>query len=268
MIKLIASDLDDTLLDRNAQLTTKNKEAICQAIEAGILFTIATGRMFQATAPFAKSLGLGAEVPLICYNGAMIRRLSGEILYEQPLSAEISQVIVEHGQRRGWTINAYFDDELYVSTLNKEAQDYADRVRVGVTPVGSLLEFIEDGNKRLSKLMIIGEPSETMERIEELRPLVGENVHLVRSRPRYIEITNAQAHKGNALLWLAQSLGIGAHEVMAIGDSQNDLTMIEMAGVGVAVANAAREIQALAQHVVATNQDNGVAQAIAEFALG
>ncbi|NLL47290.1 MAG: HAD family phosphatase [Firmicutes bacterium] len=267
MIKLIASDVDDTLLCRNAQVSAKNQDAIRQAVEAGITFTLATGRMFQATVPFAKSLGLAPEQPLICYNGALIRRVSGEVIYEQPLPADVSSLVVEYGQSRGWTINAYFDDELYVSTLNQEVIDYAEHVRVKVTPVGDLLKFIEDGPKKLSKLMIISEPQDTLERIEELRPLVGDRCQLLRSRPKFIEITNREAHKGNALLWLAKSLGLDASQVLAIGDSQNDLTMIQMAGVGVAVANAGQEVQAAADHVVARHEEDGVAQAIFDFAL-
>lgn len=267
MIKLIASDLDDTLLDKNAQVSEANKQAITAAREQGLIFTISTGRMFQATAPFAHELGLDMEQPLICYNGALIRRLSGETLYEQSLSTELSSIIAEYGQRRGWTINAYFDDELYVATLNQAVQDYANRVRVKVTAVGDLVRFIRDGDKTLSKLMIISEPEQTLGRIEQLRPLVGEEVLLLRSRPRFIEITNAQAHKGKALLWLAESLGIRADEVMAIGDSHNDLTMLEMAGMGVAVANAPQEVREVADHVVATHDEHGVAQAIIELAL-
>lgn len=267
MIKLVASDLDDTLLNKDSRLSAENKQAIAEALRKGLIFTISTGRMFQSTLPFARELGLPEDQPIICYNGALIRRLSGETLYEQPLSPDVSSLVVDHGQSRGWTINAYFDDELYVAKLNQEVRDYATRVRCDVTEVGDLVQFIQDGGKRLSKLMVISEPSQTPERMEELRPLVGDDVQLVRSRPRFIEITNRQAHKGAALCWLAQALGVKPDEVMAVGDSQNDLTMLEAAGVGVAVANASLEIQAVADHVVATHYDHGVAQAIHEFAL-
>jgi len=267
MIKLIAADLDDTLLDRDAKLSHENKRAVAEAAERGIVFTISTGRMFQATAPFGMELGLDLEQPVICYNGAMIRRLSGETLYEQSLPSEAAGTIVEYGQARGWTINAYFDDELYVRTLNQDVKDYAQRIGVDATAVGDLAAFIQDGNKKLSKLMVISEPEQTLARIEELRPLVGEDVLLLRSRPRFIEITNANAHKGGALMWLAQSLGFKAYEVMAIGDSNNDLSMIKMAGIGVAVANASQEIQAAADHVTAANYEHGVALAIREIAL-
>lgn len=267
MIKLIASDLDDTLLDKDAQLSAENKGAIAAALKRGVIFTIATGRMFQSAAPFGRELGLDVEQPIICYNGALIRRLSGETLYEQPLSTEVSSLIVDYGQRRGWTINAYFDDELYVSALNQDVEDYGTRVRVGVTAVGDLVKFIQDGNKQLSKLMVISKPDQTLGRIAELGPLVGENVQLVRSRPKFIEITNANAHKGKALLWLANYLGMDVGEVMAIGDSNNDLTMIKAAGIGVAVANAPQEVRDVADRIVATHYEHGVAQAITRFTL-
>ncbi len=267
MIKLIASDLDDTLLGKNAQLSAENRQAITAAREQDMIFTICTGRMFQATVPYALQLGLGMEQPIVCYNGALVRRLSGETLYEQSLSTELSATIVEYGQGRGWTINGYFDDELYVATVNQAVQDYADRNRVKIHAVGDLVKFIQDGNKTLSKLMVISEPDQTMERIEQLHPLVGENVLLARSRPKFIEITNPQAHKGKALLWLAESLGIRSDEVMAIGDSNNDISMLKVAGVSVAVANAPQEVQEVVDHIVAANYEHGVAEAIAKFAL-
>ena len=267
MIKLIASDLDDTLLDQNSQVSRENKEAIAEAVERGLTFAISTGRMFQSALPFARDLGLEPEQPIICYNGALICRLSGDILYEQPLSPEFSRMIADYGQNRGWTVNAYFEDELYVSVLNQQAKDYAARSRVGVTAVGDLAAFIEDGNKRLPKLMIVGEPEQTPARIEELHSLVGTDLQIVCSRPNFIEITNIDAHKGKALLWLTQFLGLETSEVMAIGDSNNDLTMIQVAGIGVAVANAASVIREKADYVTSSNWEHGVARAIAKFAL-
>ncbi len=267
MIRLIASDLDDTLLDQNIQLSFENKSMIQKALAKGLTFTIATGRMFQSAAPFARELGLDPQQPLICYNGALIRRLSGEVLYEQPLAPELSSMIVDFGQSRDWTINAYFDDELFVDELNQDVKDYVQRINTGVSVVDDLVKFIQDGNKKLSKLLIIGGPEETQRRITELDELVGERAQIVRSRPRFIEITNPHAHKGEALLWLAKTMGIKLAEVMAIGDSNNDLTMLQMAGLGVAVGNASQSVQEAADVVTSTNSEHGVAKAIEDFAL-
>lgn len=267
MIKLIASDLDDTLLDRSSQISVENKNVIREVLDRGFTFTIATGRMFQATAPFAKELGLNPEQALICYNGALIKRLSGEVLYHQPLSVDLAATIAQYGQERGWTVNLYYEDQLYVAGWNQQVEDYADLAQVDVKVVEDLATFIQDGNKALSKILIISDPQETPGRIEEMQALVGTRTQIVRSRDKFIEITNATAHKGAALLWLAQSMGLTAQEVMAIGDSNNDVTMLQMAGIGVAVANAASRVKEVADYETAANYDHGVAQALKKYVL-
>lgn len=265
MIKLIASDLDDTLLDNNSQLSEENKQAVKKAMEQGLIFTLATGRMFQSAAPFARELGLPADQPLICYNGALIKRLSGETLYEKPLGTELAATIADYCQRNGWTVNAYFEDELYVSVMNKFVEEYNAIAQVEVRVVDDLVSFIKDGDKTLSKMLVVSPPAETPRRIEELRSVVGPQVQLVSSRDKYIEITRPDAHKGAALLWLAEYLGLQASEVMAIGDGNNDLTMVEMAGIGVAVANASEKVKKKASFITGTNSEHGVAKALTEI---
>lgn len=267
MIKLIASDLDDTLLDQNSRLSEENKQAIGEARAKGLIFTLATGRMFQSAAPFARQLNLSPDKPIICYNGALIKRLSGETLYECPLGSELSTLIADYGQKQGWTVNVYYDDELYVSAMNEYVEDYLTIAQVEVKVVGDLVDFIQDGKKSLSKILIVGPEQETPGRINELRSLVGSQVQLVSSKDKFIEVTSPEAHKGNALLWLAKSLGIEASEVMAIGDGNNDLTMVEMAGIGVAMANAAPKVKEKASYLTGANYEHGVAQALMELVL-
>src|SRR5690554_4520852 len=97
MIKLIAADLDDTLLDENAKLSEENKRVIAQAMDQGVIFTLSTGRMFQSAAPFVRELGATDDLPIICYNGALIKRLSGETLHEETLAPELSSMIADYG---------------------------------------------------------------------------------------------------------------------------------------------------------------------------
>lgn len=267
MIKLIASDLDETLLDESSRLSEENKRVIGEALAQGLTFTLATGRMYQSAAPFAREIGLGSEQPIICYNGALIKRLSGETLYEKSLSPELASMIAGYGQKQGWTVNAYFDDELYVAAMNQEVEDYIALAQVGVAVVDDLVDFVQEGKKHLAKILIIGQPDEMPGRIEELKSLVGSEVQIVRSRNKFIEITNMEAHKGASLLWLAKSMGLTASEVMAIGDSNNDLTMLKMAGIGVAVANASQVVKDAASHQTGANFEHGVAEAITKYAL-
>lgn len=267
MIRLIACDLDDTLLDDDLTISTQNKKAVGKALAQGIVFTIATGRMFVATVPYALQLGLPPDQPLICYNGALIKKLSGETIYERPLPVGLAAAVAEYGQNRMWTVNAYYNDQLWVARSDERIEEYAKFTGVGVQEVGDLAAFIKSGQRRLSKILVISDPQETPPRIRELRRLFGSKAQIVQSKKKFVEITSPTAHKGQALLWLAQYLGLERQEVMAIGDSSNDITMLQMAGLGVAVANAAEEAKKAAQYVTAASSEHGVARAIQEHVL-
>ena len=267
MIKLIASDLDDTLLDRNANISLENKEAIQRAIKRGLIFTIATGRMFQATLPYAMELNLSSEQPLICYNGALIKRVSGEVLYERPLEPQLATAIINYGQERDWTINVYYDDRLFVSEINDKVNEYASYVGVDIEAVGDLAKFILEGNKGLHKILVNNEAEQTKLRIEELRELFGSQAQITNSRAKFIEITSLDAHKGQALHWLADFMGLNIKEVLAVGDSNNDLTMLQMAGVGVAVANASDYVKGQVDFITSCNHEHAIAKIFEDYVL-
>ena len=110
MVKLIVSDLDDTLLTDKLTISQADMDAIAQAQAQGMIFTIATGRMFVATLPFAKQLGLPPERPIICYNGAVVQSVSGQVVYENPIRHELALDIVEYCTSQGWTTNVYYHD--------------------------------------------------------------------------------------------------------------------------------------------------------------
>ncbi len=267
MIRLIACDLDDTLLDLDGTISPENKRVIKKALDKGVVFTIATGRMFISAARYGRDLGLPPTQPLICYNGALIKRISGETLYEEPLAADVAASLAGYGQPRNWSINAYYNDELCVSRLDANIAEYADFVGVRVREVGDLAAFIRAGNLSLSKLLIIGDPRDIPAWAAEVKELLQGRAQITQSRAKFIEITSPAAHKGKALLWLAQYLGFVAEEIMAIGDSLNDLTMVEMAGLGVAVANARKAVREAADYITAAHTENGVAQAVQKFVL-
>lgn len=267
MIKLIASDLDDTLLELDGTISAENKRMIKKALDEGVIFTIATGRMFTSAARYGLELGLSPKQPIICYNGALIKRLSGETLYEQPLAVDVATSFVSYGQERKWSINAYYNDELYVSRLDEKIEEYANFTGVGVREVGDLAAFIRDGDLSLSKLLVIGDPQKIPAWGEEVKRLFQAKAQITQSRAKFIEVTSPTAHKGKALLWLAQFFGFKQEEIMAIGDSHNDLTMVQMAGLGVAVANARQTVKKAAHHITAAHTENGVARAIEKFVL-
>ena len=267
MVQLIASDLDDTLLRDDLTISLENKQAVQAVMAQNVVFTIATGRMFAAAAPYGSELGLPKDQPIICYNGALIKRLSGETIYEAPLSVELGTRIVQFGQERGWTVNAYYNDQLYVAEMNNEVESYLKLAQVPAHEVGDLVSFVRDGERKLSKVLMIGTPEQTPGRIEEIRQEFGSAAQIVRSKAIYIEITRPDANKGRALRWLAESMGLTMEEVMAIGDSNNDVSMLKMAGIGVAVANGVDSAKQAAKYLTTSNNEHGVAEAIQDFVL-
>ena len=162
----------------------------------------------------------------------MVQRLSGETLYHEPLPTAVACKLAEHARANDWVINAYLNDELYVQRWDEHAARYATTASVDVKVVPNLAEFMRKGEMEPAKLLVTTPPEEVSERIVQIRTLAGDFVQIAHSREDMIEITRSGVHKGKALLRLVESMGLDMSEVMAIGDSSNDLTMLEMAGLG------------------------------------
>ena len=262
-IKLIAMDMDDTLLNETQQVTDRTRDAIRRAMDAGVAVTIATGRMFQSALPYAQELGI--QLPLIVYNGAMIREgASGKTLFHRPIETGLAQGLADLFRERGWYLQKYVDDRLYVAELDENARFYADYARVEAIPQG--LDFFQM-RAAPTKLLSMGDTDELNEIRTAVSDRYGDRLYLASSKKRYLEMVDARVNKGEALSFLAGMLGIEQNEVMAIGDSMNDVDMIEYAGVGVAMGNANVTVRASADFISATNAEDGVAVAIEKFVL-
>ena len=262
-IRLIAMDMDDTLLNETQQVTMRTKKAIRRAMDAGVNVTIATGRMFRSALPFAQELGI--QLPLITYNGAMIREMiSGKTLFHRPIGTELAQELADLFRQRGWYLQKYVDDRLYVSELDENAKFYADYARVEAIPLGS--EFFQM-KEAPTKMLSMGDTAELTEIKTEVAARYGDRLYLASSKKRYLEMVDVRVNKGEAVAFLAEMLGIAQAEVMAIGDSMNDVDMIEYAGCGVAMGNANATVRAAADYITAANSEDGVAAAIEKFVL-
>lgn len=263
-IKLIAMDLDDTLLDDSQQLTKRTQIVLRQAMDAGVAVTIATGRMFQSALPFA--LQLGITLPLIAYNGALIRdRLSGETIFHRPIEIGLAQELADLFRQRGWYLQKYVDDRLYVSELDENACFYADYAKVEAISQGA--DFYRM-TAEPTKMLSMGEPEELAVIAAELTAKYNGRLYLASSKRRYLEMVDARVNKGQALGFLAGLLGVAQSEVLAIGDSMNDVDMLEYAGIGVAMGNANPRVKAAADFVTLRNSEDGVAAAVEKFVLG
>ncbi|MGE5528448.1 MAG: Cof-type HAD-IIB family hydrolase [Patescibacteria group bacterium] len=262
-IKLLLVDLDDTLLGGDQTISPANREALLLAAGRGVMVALATGRMYQSARPYAEELAL--TLPVIAYNGALARPLSGPPLWHQPLANGVARALLARLARYDVTVNLYLEDELYVARLDERAAAYAANTRVRAIPVGDLGAFL--GRRRPTKLLAIGRP----ETVTALRLRLGEEfrgrAEIVPSKPAYLEIMAPGVTKGAALARLASGLGIARDETMAVGDGPNDLGMLAWAGIGVAVGNAAPEVLAAAARVVAPSGRDGVAEAVRRFIL-
>ncbi|MDD4600636.1 Sugar phosphatase YidA [bioreactor metagenome] len=262
-IKLVAVDLDDTLLDKSNQVSPHTREIIRQAVAQGVTVTVATGRMYQSAVRFARQLKI--DVPIITYNGALIKScLSEEVLYEQPIELETARGVLELFKSRGWYVQSYIDDVLCVEKINDKVRCYEKIIDVKAEAIGAALYAPP---KAPTKLLTIGEPAELEVIWQVVAEQFGDRLYITKSKANYLEMAHPSVNKGQALRFLAAKLGITREQVMAVGDSLNDLDMIEYAGWGVAMGNAAERVKAVAQAVTLRNDEDGVAEAIRRFAL-
>jgi len=267
--KLVAIDLDDTLLRSDLTVSEHTVAVLRQVRDLGVAVTISTGRMFSSARPFAEQLEF--DVPLITYGGALVKNAgSGEVLYNRPLEPEVARRVIRFARERKVQVNFYLlngeDDELYAELTTYWGENYGRFSRVLFNRVPDLEALLERGNPL--KLLLIDEEPAVDRWLLELRGQLGEQAHFAKSKPRFLEVDHPEATKGRALQELAAWLQVERSQVLAIGDSYNDIEMLEFAGLGIAVANAPPEVRRRAGHVTASNDKDGVAQALERFVLG
>lgn len=262
-IKLVALDLDDTLLDSRLQVAPECQEAILQVREMGVQVTLATGRMFRSALPYAQQLDI--NVPLITYQGALVKNSgSGETLYYRPLPGEYTLPLLERVREVGYHCQLYLDDELYMEKLTAEGKQYASVAGVKPVIVDSLDGVLK---KETTKMVIIHFDLQALDELEKRLRDEFSHLYITRSKPAYLEVLHPEATKGKALAAVAEYFGVKQDEVMAVGDSYNDLKMIRWAGLGVAMANAPSAVRKEADYVTCSNDENGVAEALGRWVL-
>ncbi len=263
-IRLVAVDIDDTLITDELIIPQRVKEAIAAARARGVKIVLATGRMLSSTIPFARDLGLNE--PMICYNGALIQGIDDDQpLIHHPIPLDLAREIVAIGQQEGLHVNAYIDGKMYVKELNQYTEFYSSFTKAVAHPVGDLLAFMD---RPPTKLLYVSEPEVAEKWRLTLKNRYEGKLEVFRSKPQYVEFTALGVSKGAALGELAELYGLQQSEVMAIGDSFNDIPMLEYAGIGVAVANAPEIVRSKADYVTLSNEEGGVAEAINRFVLG
>jgi len=259
--KLIAADIDGTLLNNNGELTENTKNAIRKWVDKGLIFTIASGRPVQGVEKLNKELNL--DVPFITYNGAMVvMGKSKQVLYEQKLSPNDSRDIVRLGKKYNTTIMIWNDNKLFVTELNERVNSY--KMISGVEPVvvNDLEQVVENGS---TKILWYDEVERIQQYQKEIGEYLSDNVNFHPSRPYFMEFVDKNASKAIAMEKIGEYYGIRQSEMIAVGDGYNDLSMIEYAGLGVAMANSPDEVKQKADYITLSNEEDGVAHVIHKF---
>lgn len=261
--RLMAVDIDGTLLNSEGIITEKVKNAIKLAVEKGLVFTLSTGRPIQGVRPIAQELDI--DLPIITYNGAMvIKGKSEEILYECKMSYNDAKTIYDLGIKLNTTIMVWVNNKLYSNRINERTKKYSllsKTTPVQITDVEGLL------SQGPSKILWYDEVDVINNYINIASNHVGKEVVFHTSRPWFLEFVDRHSTKAIAMQKLGEYYKISSEEMIAVGDGFNDLSMIEYAGLGIAMANAEDRIKKSANHITLSNDEDGVAHVIYEFIL-
>ncbi|MEJ8306789.1 Cof-type HAD-IIB family hydrolase [Saccharibacillus sacchari] len=261
--KLIAIDIDDTLINDDKQVTPATQAALEQAVEAGVVVTLATGRAYASAKQLAAQTGL--NVPIITYQGALVKNLlDGKVLLERHVPVEAALKLGKYCLEHNLHLQTYIDDKLYAREENEKLVAYAqlNNTRFYLEP-----DFEKLFSQPTPKMLIIDDPAFLDELAPKLHELLGDQVHITKSKPHFLEIMHREGTKGHALAFLADYFGCTLEECIAIGDSWNDHEMLEAAGLGVAMGNAIEPLKAIADFISTSNNEDGVKVVIDKFVL-
>lgn len=256
--KLIATDMDGTLLNSESEISPRNAEAIHSAEKAGIKVVLATGRPIQGVRKYLAHLGLCG--PVITYNGAVVAdSVTEEILYEQSMSRSDAELALRLGQEYDTTMCIWSRGQLYANKLDDRAYDYMKIS--GVEPI-LVTDFTEILDRGITKILWYDDVKMIGRMPAEMATKGFCETSFCLSRPYFLEFFSSRASKANAIAKLCEMYGITPDEVVVFGDAPNDLPMIEFAGLGVAMGNALPELKEVADTITVTNDEDGVAAVI------
>lgn len=266
VIKLIMSDIDGTILDKNHQLDSHLIELMPLLKQCDIPFVLASARSPLGIAPISKKLGI-TSFPIASYNGALIST-GDKILSQHTINKKELLLLHDFLTKEFPTvsINVYSGKDWYVNTLDKWVESEAQIT--GESPkVTSLADFLQEEKSLIHKLLLI-DNSATIQKLKEtLATMDFPQTDFYLSKDNYLEVTHNQVSKKQALLELAKYYQLSLTEIMTIGDNYNDIPMIETAGLGVAMGNAPTEVKTCANTVTDSNDQNGVSKAIKLYVL-
>jgi Cof subfamily protein (haloacid dehalogenase superfamily) len=266
MYKLIALDMDGTLLREDKTISKETHKAIQRAKAKGVKVVLTTGRPIDGVKRYLKELDLINENDYaIAYNGALVQNTkTKEVIAQTLMSLEDIDYLYKLSQELKVNIHALTDSSCITPKWSKYSQVEAD---INDIP----LDFVDfnniNKNTTIVKIMFIDEPEHLSHVISKLPLEIYEKYTVLKSTPYFLEFLDKRVNKGAGVGILAEKLGIKTEEIICVGDAGNDLHMIQFAGLGVAMGNAFPEVKEAADYVTLSNEDNGVAHVINKFVL-
>jgi Cof subfamily protein (haloacid dehalogenase superfamily) len=266
-IELIAIDLDGTLLNSKHQMSDRNAETIRKAIARGVKIVLITGKTHHSAKSLIEKLGI--TTPGIYNQGLITAKPDGTVTHQAILDPDVARYIITYAEDRGFNIAAYSGNKILVKRLTTWFEDlcnkYQEPMPEGIGPLQNILSDIP-----INKLMAVkeGDPQKTKALRWQLEIQLADTARIL--QPIFgdmLEVLPPHTGKGTALKQLLKDLGIKPEKAMAIGDGENDIDMMQLVGLGVAMGNAWDAVKAAANVVVGTNDEDGVAQAIEKFVL-
>lgn len=258
--RLIATDLDGTLLNSEHSITPFTAKILKELDNKGVKVVVATGRSYSSLKPRVHKLGL--EHPIICYNGAMIRDgRDDSIIQHSNLTEEISKSLIEIAREYKLHFHGFIDGEFHYEKESIYSKHYQELSGLE----GKMINFNNLSSREFTKAMYIGEP-ESLKVVEDrIRPLLSDSCYIAYSKPTFLEIMDISASKSNALNYLLKQYGIDRSEVLAFGDGLNDEDMLAFAGHGVVMKNGYDSLKEKFEVSKFTNNQDGVARYLQEL---
>lgn len=270
--KLLVLDIDGTLVNDKKEITPRTKEALFQVMERGHSVMIASGRPTPGVQKYVDELKL-AEYGgyVLTYNGARVQDCStGKELYEKKLSNSLLRPIYEYAEAHDLGIITYQQD------MTKEPQVLSGRrldewilleARINCLTAGVCENFLDYVNYDIYKILLTADPEKSGQYMKELQELFGASANVMRSEAFFIEVTARNIDKARTLKKVIGPIGVSQSNTICCGDAFNDITMVEYAGIGVAMGNAKPEVKAVADYITASNEEDGIAEVVEHFLL-
>lgn len=264
-IKMIAVDLDGTLLNSKHKLSERNKKAIKKAMEKGVQVVIATGKTRFSAESLIEELGLTA--PGVYSQGLVIYNGDGTVKTSTVMDKTILRRIITFAEDRGFGVLAYSENRILARRADEVAEKIAEYGEPMAESVGSLQNILD--STKINKVILYGQESKIPALRWQLSKQLDGQVHLTRAQVKGIlEVLPSNTSKGKGVMRVMKDLNIPPENTLAIGDGENDVEMLKAVGTSVAMGNAVQALKDVAGQVVGSNDEDGVAQAIEMFVTG